>query len=458
VTDRSERRFRVALVVLALGAVALRLLVIGLWAGEQPVEGDQAFYHHQAQDLADWVGFTYRHPAGERITTAAHPPLHTSLLGVASLLGADSVGAHRLVGAVLGGVTALLAGLCGRRLCGASLPVGRGGRARGGLSASASRRAGLVAAAAVAVAPTLWINDTGILSESSYAAAIALVLFAAVDVLARPTLVGLAALGAAVGLATLTRAEALTLVALLVVPVAFVVAGRLGTAGPRRLVPVMLALVAVGVVTGPWFARNLVSFERPVLTSSGPGWVLEIANCDATYYGDRLGYWDVSCDRTPWQAGDETATEVVKREVGLTYATDNASRLPVVVAARVARMWDLWRPAESVRFNEFYERRGGATSAAALGVWWVLLAGALVGAYQLRRRALLLWPFAAVAISTTFAAAASFGITRYRTGLEVAAAVLASVAVAAWFDARARRVQANDDESPLVTATDEESM
>jgi hypothetical protein len=436
----------------AVAAVCLRLVVIGLWAGEQPVEGDQAFYHDQAVDLADWVGFTYRHPTGERITTAGHPPVHTSLLGAASLVGLDSVGAHRLVGSILGGVTALLAGLTARRLASAQWSTRRG------FGATPARAAGLVAAGLVAVAPTLWINDTGILSESSYAAAIALVLFAAVDLISRPGMAGAALLGGAVGLAALTRAEALALVVLLVVPLVFVVAGRIGPgrgvpAAPvaRRLAASGLAvLVAMGVLA-PWVGRNLVSFDRPVLTSSGPGWVLEIANCDATYYGDRLGYWDVSCDRTPWQPGDETATEVVKRQAGLTYARDNAGRLPVVVAARVARMWDLWRPAESVRFNEFYERRGGMTSAAALGAWWILLAGAAAGAWSLRRRSLLLWPFAAVAASTTLAAAASFGITRYRTGLEVAAAVLAAVAVAAWLE---RRV-GNPDAAP---ASSERSM
>lgn len=418
---RRVSRFVLAVCLIGVAAVGIRVVAIGVWAQDLGLEGDQRIYHHQANDLADFVGYTYRHPAGERITTAIHPPLHTSLLGVASLAGASSEASHRGVGAVLGGLTAIVAGLGARRFALLALL----GRAAGDV-------AGLVAAAAVAVAPTLWINDSGVLSESTYALTVALVLLAAGEVLARPSRLTAAALGGAVALAALTRAEAMALALLLVVPLLAIVGPR-ALAGRRRprLATVGIGLLAFAVVVAPWLARNATSFERPVAMSSGAGFVLEIANCDETYYGERLGYWAVECDRTPWQAGDETATEAAKRSTGLAYARDNAGRLPVVVSARIARMWDLWRPEESVWLNDYFERRGEASSRWAIYTWWALLAGAVGGAWSLRRRPALLVPFAAVAASTTAAAAVSFGITRYRTGLEVAAALLAAVAVAA---------------------------
>ena len=402
---------RAQLLAVALVGLGVRLVAIFRWSTGFELQGDQAFYNHQAIDLTDWVGFTYRHPVGEQVTTAVHPPLHSSWLGLWSLLGLDSPDAHRVAGAVLGMLTVLVAGLAARRLAG--------------------DRAAVLAALVVAVAPTLWINDALVLSESSYAFGIALVLWAAVELIGSPGRWRALALGAAVALAALSRAEALGLVVLLVVPlVVLAVAGGDGGAWRRRAALAGWAALGLVVVAGPWIGRNLTAFENPAVMSTGGGFVLEIASCDRTFYGDRLGYWAPECDRTPWAAGDETATEAVKREAALDYLSENTDRLPTVVAARVGRMWDVWRPSESVFFNDFYEQRGRDTSWWAIRAWWSMLAVGAVGAWALRRRPVTLVPFAAIALTTTAAAAVSFGITRYRTGLEVAIAVLAGIGLA----------------------------
>ncbi|MCC5953519.1 MAG: glycosyltransferase family 39 protein [Acidimicrobiia bacterium] len=438
------RDVRWLLVAIAVVGLAIRLVAVQVWSTDLPLEGDQVFYHHQGHDLAEWVGYTYRHPAGERITTAVHPPLHGSLLGGASLVGVDSVDGHRGVGALLGAGTVLVGGLAARRLAG--------------------DRAGLAAAGLLAVTPTLWINDSLVLSESSYAFAIAVFLLAAAEFAARPDGRHALLLGAAVGLALLARAEAALLCVVAIVPMVWLARNRRAPGGGPRQLPttaggasgqdrtsggvrrsaMLLAVAGAGtlVVAGPWLVRNLTTFERPVTVSSGAGFVLEIANCDATYHGDQLGWWSTECDRTPWQPGDETATEAAKRATGVAYMRDHADRLPAVVAARVARMWDVWRPGQSVVLNDVFERRGRATSQAAIVVWWSLLPLAAAGGWLLRRRWEVLVPYAAIALTTTVAAAMSFGITRYRTGLEVAVAVLAGVALAGaadWVVRRRRR-------------------
>jgi hypothetical protein len=410
---------RPGLGALALAALGVRLVAVSAWSRDLPLEGDQLFYHHQAIDLAGWAGFTYRHPAGELVTTAVHPPLHSAWLGLVSLVGFDSPTAHRLAGAVLGAATVLVGGLVAHRLAG--------------------HRAAMATGALLAVAPTLWINDALVLSESMYAFTVAVVLLASVRYLDHPDRNGALALGGAIALAGLARAEAAMLVVLLAVPLVLV-GTRSPTARPGRLASLALVAMAGLLVAGPWLGRNLTAFERPALVSSSSGFVLEIASCDETFYGDRLGYWDVSCDRTPWAPGDETATEAVKREAALDYLAEHRGRLPVVVAARVARMWDVWRPAESVFLNDFFERRGEASSRAALWTWWGMLALAVPGLWALRRRPAAYLPFAAMAVATSAAAALAFGITRYRTGLEVAVAVLAGVGVdAAWRALAARR-------------------
>lgn len=412
------RDVRLQLVLVALAGLVLRVVAITRWSRSLGLAGDQLFYHHQAIDLADGLGFTYRHPAGEHVTTAVHPPLHTAVLGAASVVGLDSPTAQRVVGALLGAATVLVAGLVARRMVG--------------------DRAAVAAAICVAAAPTLWINDALVLSESSYALTVALLLLASVELVARPTRGRAAALGGAIALATLARAEAAALVVLLAVPLVLALRDSDGArlTGRRRLALLGWLALAGAVVGAPWLGRNLTAFDRPALVSTGGGFVLEIASCDETFSGDLLGYWSVTCDG-PWAAGDETATEAVKRERGLAYVTGHGDRLPVVVAARVARMWDVWRPEQSVTFNDFFERRGRATSWWAIRVWWALLLLAAPGSWALRRRAVLLVPFAAVATATTLAAAMSFGITRYRTGLEVAVAVLAGVGL----DALGRHVR-----------------
>lgn len=412
---------RLQLVFLALGALGVRAAAIGSWSRRLPLEGDQAFYHSQADDLAAWLGFTYRHPVGEHVTTAVHPPLHSALLGLATLVGLDSPGWHRVVGSMLGAATVITVGLVADRVAGP--------------------RAAVIAAALAAVLPTLWINDALVLSESSYAFTVALVLLASIELLAHPTSARAAALGGAVALATLARAEAALLVAVLAAPLVAGLRDGVGARLPTGRRRVLAGWVVLGglVVGGPWVARNLTAFERPVVVSSGAGFVLEIASCDATFSGDLLGYWSSTCDG-PWAAGDETATEAAKRSRALGYLSSHRSQLPRVAVARVARMWDVWRPGQSVELNAFFERRGRASSWWAIRMWWVVLACSIGGALALRRRPSVVLPFAAIAVTTTAAAALSFGITRYRTGLEVAATVLAAVGIdAAWRLVRARR-------------------
>jgi len=408
------RDVRFQLLAVALLGFGVRLRAITAWSRQFALAGDQEFYHHQGIDLLEWVGFTYRHPTGERITTAVHPPLHSSWLGFVSAFGLDSPGAHRVAGALLGAAAVLVVGLAGLRLAG--------------------RVAALAAAGLVAVAPTLWINDALVQSESMYAFTVALVLLAAGELLARPDRWRALALGGAIGLAALTRAEALALVVLALLPLVIVAGRRTAEVGPSPVERWRLggvALVGLALVAGPWLGRNLTAFDQPALASSGTGFVLEIANCERTYTGDRLGYWAPECDRTPWQAGDETATEAAKRETALAFIADNRDRLPVVVAARVGRLWDVWRTEENVFFNDFYEQRGAQSSLWAMRVWWLLLALAIPGAWALRSRPATLIVPAALAVATTLAAASSFGITRYRTGLEVAVALVAGVGLAA---------------------------
>src|SRR5690606_6081338 len=169
---------------------------------------------------------------------------------------------------------------------------------------------------------------------------------------------------------------------------------------------------AGAAVLAPWVVRNLTTWDEPVLLSTGAGFVVEISNCDATYSGRFLGYWSEECDRdhtwpvqaeiTPDMTPEEVAAaeqaariesarqepvvEQRKREEGLRYVRDHLGEVPKVVLARWGRMWDVWRPAQSVEFNDFFERRGRRSTIAGMAMYYALVPLAVYGAVLLRRR------------------------------------------------------------------------
>jgi CHASE2 domain-containing sensor protein len=120
------------------------------------------------------------------------------------------------------------------------------------------------------------------------------------------------------------------------------------------------------------------------------------------------------------------------------YLDDHLSRVPVVVAARIGRVWDVFRPAQNVHLNAFYERRGDAASWAVLVGYYLMLPFAVGGLVVMRRRRVPIFPMLAIAASVTITVALSFGITRYRAPVDVVLPVLAAVALDALWRRRDR--------------------
>jgi 4-amino-4-deoxy-L-arabinose transferase-like glycosyltransferase len=279
-------------------------------------------------------------------------------------------------------------------------------------------------------------------------------------------------LGGAVGLAALTRAEAAFLAVLLIVPLALLTTNHTWRV---RAIRGGMALVASAAVVAPWVIRNAVTFEsHPLTLSNGSGFVIEISNCDQTYglaaptdasgnalanedVDKNLGYWAPECDRTPWPPGDETVVAAAKQQTGTDYIASHQRRFPVVVAARVGRIWDLWRPRQSYDFNRFFENRKDITIGSpdgpnvtfspvlvAMVMYYPLLAASVVGLWLLWRRRLTIVPFVAIVIMTTLTAAISFGITRYRVGADACLPILAAVAIDALWRRRRSPADATD--------------
>src|SRR4051794_32058425 len=162
------------------------------------------------------------------------------------------------------------------------------------------------------------------MSETLYGLLIALVLLAAYRLRDEPTAWRAVALGAVIGLAALTRAEALLLLPLLLLP---------------RWRWFLVACLATAVVVLPWTVRDWAAFDQPVLISTNDGITIAGSNCPASYHGRELGSFTTSCI-APVRFPDNEARQAAEyRSDATSYASDHAGRAPVVVAVRVLRLW-----------------------------------------------------------------------------------------------------------------------
>jgi len=96
-----------------------------------------------------------------------------------------------------------------------------------------------------------------------------------------------------------------------------------------------------------------------------------------------------------------------------------------VVAARVGRSLDVFEPLQGLGDSRSRWMRAFGTLA-----FWLVLPFAGYGAVIARRRSMTLAPFVGQAVVVVVSAAVGYGLWRLRLGLDVAAIVLAGVAVA----------------------------
>ncbi len=390
--------FGSALIAITAAGVAIRVLYTLIEAPWPPPGLDDQFYFSALPKLlADGHGFiapfkfTFDHVS---VATAEHPPLYSVLLAVPSLVGLDSPDAQRLAGAVFGAVTIVALGLLGRRLAG--------------------ERAGLIAAGLAAVYPTLVVADGALMSETLQGALVALALLAAYRLFDEPTAGRAAVLGVVTALAALTRGEALLLLPLILIPLLRSPEGRRAA---------LVSVVAFVVVLTPWTVRNWIVFDRPVAIATNSGTAIAGANCDQTFAaGDMLGGWYPPCIREhPGKNEAEHHAEALRE--GVRYARDHSGRLPVVLAARVGRVWSVYKP--------FSIPEGRSVRVQKLGVllFYLLVPLALAGAIYLRRRGVVTWILVTPFIIVTVTALTTYGNLRFREPAELAVVVLAAVAL-----------------------------
>jgi 4-amino-4-deoxy-L-arabinose transferase-like glycosyltransferase len=404
--------YPVALAAVVAGGFAVRIATWLAVAPEKTDGGDPLFYHVTANVLAQGRGFP--EPLNwldseTHIASALHGPLYPVVLSLSSRLGGTTYVDHKFLSILIGTATVLLTALVAERLAG--------------------RRAAIAAGVLAAVYPNLWLIDSLLFPEGLFAMLTTAGVLLAYRWRDRPTIVRAIGLGVLVALAGLTRGEGLLLGVVLVAP--WMLLDR-ALSWRERWRHLVVAGAACVLVLAPWTIRNLTTFEELVPLSTNGNELIVYANCDEAYNGRLIGFWSFRCQEEHRAefgepSGDESEKARYWRDVGFDYAGDHLGEVPKVVAVRVLRQWELFRPWQTVEFSTI-ENRDKDSAAIGMAMYYVLVAGSVGGVVMLRRRRVPMLPLAAQAVSVTLTAAYAYGTVRFRAPVEPVLCVLAGVA------------------------------
>ena len=409
----AARRFWVWVLAIAVLGLGIRAFWIFVGHDNWHFWGDSWLYKYEARMIAD--GQWFKDPAAYQLTghlreMADHPPVFILWLAMLEFLGITGLHVQMLLTAMVGTGTIVVLALLGRRIGG--------------------NRLGILVAFGAAIYPNLWINDGMLMSETFFVFFIALGLLCAYRYWEAPSLRRGVILSVVITLAVMTRSEGFLLLPLLVAPV---ILFTRQWDWPRRL-RVAAAAIASFVLIAPWVGYNLSRFDKPVYLAAGDGFVLAAGNCDLTYSGPFLGYWNIAClvnsPTQPPPNADMSVDSAHWRDQAWDYITHHKRQVPKVVLARIGRLWDVFRISQNAAFDTNVEGRGHISVWMGVVAYFAMIPFAIAGAVILRRRKVRIWPFVMlIVVVATVTAAISFGITRYRAAAEISILMFAAVGV-----------------------------
>lgn len=338
----SRRRLIVALAVIAVLAIALRGLAV--WCLADGLRQDTDGYRAVAQSLLDHGDFLR-----DGRPTAWRPPLYPLLL--AKLLWI----AGHLPTADADRTFVVLVGLT-QVACGAAtvLLIARLGW-RLGLG-----RWSLLAAALVACDPLLAHQSAQLMTETlaTLLTVVAWSLFATFlegstaanqgkhKAPSQHARLKAAALGLALGLATLCRPTFLPWVGLLLIWLLWFAMRR------RQFACVAMVVAAVALTLAPWAIRNWIEIGRPVVTTTHGGYTLLLANNERFYDWTRDGAWGTVWDSREfvddWLArkqaagiNNEVDEDRLARQLALETMRADPAGFARATGVRLARFWNV---------------------------------------------------------------------------------------------------------------------
>ncbi|MFL3012625.1 MAG: ArnT family glycosyltransferase [Acidimicrobiales bacterium] len=438
-------------------AFLVRLLYVIFVEKGDPLNGDAFYYHHASRLLVEGLGFVepYRYlfggaqellfledpsyltettnqslPVGHIEPTAGHPPLWVVLLAFPVLIGLDSILIQQIFSALIGSLGVFAIGWATREIIG--------------------EKSGLIAAGIASIYAFLWLNDGLLMSETLVIPIVAIAVGLSARLYNKNSLCLITTFGVIGGLAVLTRAEFIIAIPFLALPIL----RNSHLTLKKRLTKYFLVGVIVASVLTPWVVRNLIQFEEPVLLSNGSGILLAQTNCEATYFGDKQGYWEYLCG-LPQPVGkngeptDESVRDKEYRSRGIEYAAEHKGRLfGHVIPKRVARLWGIYSPLEQLRADKLVEGRNFSLSLIGLFQYYSLIPLSIFGLFKLKARKIPLLPILTIPLITTLLAAISMGTTRYRVSAEISIIILASFGIQFLFE-KSRRFRTKKKQTPV---------
>ncbi|MGI9579461.1 MAG: ArnT family glycosyltransferase [Microthrixaceae bacterium] len=403
-----------------VGAIAalglfVRVAYVLLVARDIELGADATWYLLVGGSIREGLGFVDPETlftTGDTVATANFPPLYPAFLAAVQAVFGTSETVAQLAGAFVGATTVVLAAVMARRLAG--------------------DRSGVVTAALVAVSPMLIAADGSLMSEVLYVPLVTAAVLLALRAGDSGEWWSWVGLGVALGLAALTRTEALMLVVFLVLPILWWARNPVR----ERWIGVIGTGLVVLAVIAPWVLRNNSAVDDATISNVSPATALAGSNCDSTYSGPSIGSWEYECTRPELRAelGESEWTEQIRSDA-VDHLRDNLDRLPLVLTARELRVWGLWGPSDLVRrdaeetrtewFQWAVRITGVATLVAgAAGIWLLRGSG--------RKTVVLLAPIAMVATTALL----SHGNPRFRTVAEPELLVGCAVALLALWGRR----------------------
>ncbi len=240
-------------------------------------------------------------------------------------------------------------------------------------------------------------------------------------------------LGAWCGLAALSRSELILTFPLVLLPLVL--------STKRRRFPVRLGWLAMAAAVGlavisPWLVFNVGRFHHRVLLTTSAGRTMAAANCDETYYGPNIGLKSYPClhaasQRHPGAHWDESDRDQQLGGEARDYMKDHLRRVPVVIAARWARILQLLDPRREVEQNQYYSVNGRVGTELQFFSFYVIVGLASVGVFVLRRRRVAVFPLLAIPVIALIAVATTFAQWRYRATAEPALVMLGAATLLA---------------------------
>ena len=142
--------------------------------------------------------------------------------------------------------------------------------------------------------------------------------------------------------------------------------------------------------------------------------------------------WSVECSTAVDESDDAAVYSNRQRDAALDYIGDHVDRVPVVVAARLGRAFDVFRPFQTAEFGT-NEGRPKEVGVAGVITYWLLALLAIGGIVLSRKRPFVVWPLLVPFGIVAAVVVLGYGITRFRVPAEPSIVVLAAVSlVAPW--------------------------